>query len=106
MYNIVKSIEIEQRETSVCTFGARLTMTNDTTVYHPQIFLLSYTWLFARLHFAPFFNRPLGRASYNCNVAAIVIIGLFQIDEIKLSLEHSLSRFHDLSQENASTRRA
>ena len=51
MYNIVKSIEIEQCGTSVCTFEVRLTMTNDT-VRRPQIFLLLHTWVFARLYFA------------------------------------------------------
>lgn len=51
MYNIVKSIEIEQCGMSVCTFEVRLTMTNDT-VRRPQIFLLLHTWVFARLYFA------------------------------------------------------
>lgn len=51
MYNIVKSIEIEQRETSVCTSEVRLTMTNDI-VHRPQIFLLSHMCVFARLYLA------------------------------------------------------
>jgi len=50
MYNIVKSIEIEQCGTLVCTFEVRLTMTNDT-VRRPQIFLLLHTWVFVRLYF-------------------------------------------------------
>lgn len=51
MYNIVKSIEIEQRGTSFCTFEVRLTMTNDI-VHRPQIFLLSHTCVFARMYIA------------------------------------------------------